>query len=241
MSQITFADGTKASVNTNTAFVTLIDAPNRVPMTCTSILSEARTSGSRANFLKKYMLQGTQNTNLKVNLELLKIPMEALDSDQNVANTPGYDDIDKYLNTVQYTQLPVLQLVSSCLSEANTPDMRELKEKELEYENAKERYESITNGVERVSYYEGWFPIFRPMKESSLFILFGISIVIITVSILFFLKLVGFSIEISLPVQFYVSMYSYLGHTLQYYSGYLIGGSVVGIICVLVAFDRGWI
>jgi hypothetical protein len=187
------------------------------------------------------MLQGTQNTNLKVNLELLKIPMEALDSDQNVANTPGYDDIDKYLNTVQYTQLPVLQLVSSCLSEANTPDMRELKEKELEYENAKERYESITNGVERVSYYEGWFPIFRPMKESSLFILFGISIVIITVSILFFLKLVGFSIEISLPVQFYVSMYSYLGHTLQYYSGYLIGGSVVGIICVLVAFVRGWI
>ena len=242
MSQITLADGTISSVNTNTNFVTVIDSPNVVPMTCTSILSAARTAGSRAKFLETYMLQGTQNTNLKVNLELLKGPLggATLDPTQDVTQATGYSAIDSYLTTIQDTQIPVLQLVSACLSEANTPDMMLLKQKEEEYEDAKARYEGITTDVQKVSYYEGWFPIFRPMKESSLFILYGVSITLILFSLLFLLQMSGIVVNISFPTQFFINIYNYFGHSLSYYEGYAIGGAVVGIIFALVAFLRGW-
>jgi hypothetical protein len=240
MSQITFADGTKASVNTNTHFTTGYGDPNQVPMTCTDILSHARVAGSRANFLKTYNLQGTQNTNMKVNLELLKVPMENI-AEQDVSSAPGYTAIDTYLSSVQNTQIPVLQLVNACLSEASSPDTQELKELEKEHDEAKARYEGITTDVERVSYYQGWFPMFRPMKEVSLFVLFGVSMFIMLVTILLILHTSGITIHISFPLQFFIDMYSYFGHTLGYFMSYLIGGLIVGLICVVFAFIRGWI
>jgi len=209
-------------------------------MTCTDILSHARVAGSRANFLKTYNLQGTQNTNLKVNLELLKVPMENI-ADQDVSSAPGYSAIDTYLSSVQNTQIPVLQLVSNCLSEANSPDTHELKVLEKEHDEAKARYEGITTDVERVSYYQGWFPMFRPMKEVSLFVLFGVSMFIMLVSILLLLHVSGIRVNISFPLQFFIDMYSYFGHTLGYFTSYFIGGLVVGFICILFAFARGWI
>jgi hypothetical protein len=240
MSQITFADGTKASVNTNTHFTTVYGDPNQVPMTCKDILSHARVAGSRANFLKTYNLQGTQNTNLKVNLELLKVPMENI-ADQPVASSPGYTAIETYLSSVQNTQIPVLQLVNACLSEATSPDTQELKVLEKEHDEAKARYEGITSDVERVSYYEGWFPMFRPMKEISLFVLFGVSMFIMLVSILLLLHVSGITIHITFPLQFFIDIYSYFGNTMTYFSSYLIGGLIVGFICVVFAFVRGWI
>jgi hypothetical protein len=240
MSQITFADGTKASVNTNTHFTTVYGDPNQVPMTCKDILSHARVGGSRANFLKTYNLQGTQNTNLKVNLELLKVPMENI-ADQPVASSPGYTAIETYLSSVQNTQIPVLQLVNACLSEATSPDTQELKVLEKEHDEAKARYEGITSDVERVSYYEGWFPMFRPMKEISLFVLFGVSMFIMLVSILLLLHVSGITIHITFPLQFFIDIYSYFGNTMTYFSSYLIGGLIVGFICVVFAFVRGWI
>ena len=240
MSQITFSDGTKASVNPNTHFTTVYGDPNQVPMTCTDILSHARVAGSRANFLKTFNLQGTQNTNLKVNLELLKVPMENI-ADQDVSSAPGYSDINTYLSSVQNTQIPVLQLVANCLSEANSPDTQELKVLEKEHDEAKARYDGITSDVERVSYYQGWFPMFRPMKEVSLFVLFGVSMFIMLVSILLLLHVSGIRVNISFPLQFFIDMYSYFGHTPSYYSSYLIGGLIVGFLCAAVAFTRGWI
>jgi hypothetical protein len=240
MSQITFADGTKASVNTNTHFTTVYGDPNQVPMTCRDILSHARVVGSRANFLKTYNLQGTQNTNLKVNLELLKVPMENI-ADQAVSSAPGYSAIDTYLSSVQNTQIPVLQLVNACLSEATSPDTQELKVLEKEHDEAKARYEGITSDVERVSYYEGWFPMFRPMKEISLFILFGFSLFILIVSILLILHVSGIRVNITFPLQFFIDMYSYFGNTPGYFTSFLVGGVMVGLLCIFIAFYRGWI
>ena len=243
MSQLTLADGTITSVNPATQFKTRIGETDVVPMTCSSILSFARTAGSRANFLRKYMLQGTQNTNLKVNLEILAAPLGSpyLVPTQDVSVAPGYSVINNYLTKVQDTQLPVLQLVSACLSEAAAPNMKELKVAEADYEEAKGRYEGITTDVERVSYYEGWFPMFRPMKESSIFILFGISVFILVISILMLLQVSGVNVNISFPVEFFISMYFLLGNTLQYFWGYMVGGLVVGIVCIIFAFMKGWI
>jgi len=243
MSQLTLADGTITSVNANTKFVTRIDTTGVVPMTCTSILSAAKTDGSRAQFLARYKLQGTQNTNLKVNLEILAAPLGSpyLVTSQDVSTALGYPGIDAYLKTVQDTQLPVIQLVSGCLSEAAAPNMKELKESEAEYEEAKGRYEGITTDAQRVSYYEGWFPIFRPMKESSLFILFGVSMFILVVSILMILHVVGVNVNISFPTEFFIGLFGYLGETLEYFWGYMVGGLIVGVICIIFAFMKGWI
>ena len=112
---------------------------------------------------------------------------------------------------------------------------------EKEHDEAKARYEGITSDVEHVSYYQGWFPMFRPMKEISLFVLFGVSMFIMLLSILLILHVSGIRVNISFPLQFFIDMYSYFGNTPGYFSSYLIGGLIVGLICVIFAFLRGWI
>jgi hypothetical protein len=83
--------------------------------------------------------------------------------------------------------------------------------------------------------------MFRPMKEISLFVLFGVSMFIMLVSILLLLHVSGITIHITFPLQFFIDIYSYFGNTMTYFSSYLIGGLIVGFICVVFAFVRGWI
>jgi|LauGreDrversion4_2_1035121.scaffolds.fasta_scaffold54787_3 hypothetical protein len=205
-----------------------------VPLTCEEILRDAKTK-TTTNFLATYKLPALQ-TNLQTFRDSLK------EINPNSATTSSdYSDIEKYLQSVEGTQLPVLKLVSSCLSEADSPDTHELKELENKYEESKARYEGITSERDRVSYYEGWFPIFRPMKELSIFILFGISMLIMVISILLILHVSGINIQITLPTAFLSFWANYLGTMTVIYSPYLIGGGVVGIIFVFIAFMRGWI
>jgi hypothetical protein len=205
-----------------------------VPLTCEEIMREAKTK-TTANFLATYKLPVLQ-TNIQTFRDSLK------EIDQNAITTSNdYSDIEKYLQSVEGTQLPVLKLVSSCLSEADSPDTDELKELEKKYEESKARYEGITSDRERVSYYEGWFPIFRPMKELSIFILFGISMFIMVVAILLILHVSGINIQITLPTAFLSFWANYLATMSRQYFPYIVGGGVVGIIFAFIAFMRGWI
>ena len=205
-----------------------------VPLTCEEILRDAKTKNT-ANFLATYKLPA-----LQTNLQTFRDSLKGIDGTLTTSSS-DYDDIEKYLQNVEGTQLPVLKLVSSCLSEADSPDTNELKELEKKYEESKARYEGITSDRERVSYYEGWFPIFRPMKELSIFILFGISMFIMVISILLILHVSGINIQITLPMAFLSFLANYLGTMTVIYSPYLIGGAVVGIIFAFIAFMRGWI
>lgn len=205
-----------------------------VPLTCESILREAK-SKSTTNFLATYKL-----LNIQTNLQTLRDSLKGVTGNPTITS-PDYADIDKYLQSVEGTQLPVLELVSSCLSEADSPDTHELNHLEKKYEESKARYEGITSDRERVSYYEGWFPIFRPMKELSIFILFGISMLIMVISILLILHVSGINIQITLPMAFLSFWANYLATMTRVYFPYLVGGGVVGVIFVVIAFMRGWI
>ena len=205
-----------------------------VPLTCESILREAKSKPTN-NFLATYKIPDMQ-TNLQTFRDSLKGIGETFTS-----SIPDYYEIEKYLQSVEGTQLPVLKLVSSCLSESDSPDTHELKYLEKKFEESKARYEGITTDRDRVSYYEGWFPIFRPMKELSIFILFGISMFIMVISILLILHLSGINIQITLPMAFLSFWANYLASMTQVYFPYLVGGGVVGIIFTVIAFMRGWI
>ena len=205
-----------------------------VPLTCEEILRDAKTKNT-ANFLATYKLPA-----LQTNLQTFRDSLKGIGGTLTTSSS-DYDDIEKYLQNVEGTQLPVLKLVSSCLSEADSPDTNEVKELEKKYEESKARYEGITSDRERVSYYEGWFPIFRPMKELSIFILFGISMLIMVIAILLILHVSGINIQITLPMAFLSFWANYLGTMTVIYSPYLIGGAVVGIIFAFIAFMRGWI
>ena len=206
-----------------------------VPLTCESILRDAKTK-TTTNFLETYKLP-----NLQTNLQTFRDSLKGVTGNPTIDSLPDYSDIEKYLQSVEGTQLPVLKLVSSCLSEADSPDTHELKKLENKYEESKARYEGITTDRERVSYYEGWFPIFRPMKQLSIFILFGISMFIMIISILLVLHVSGINIQITLPMAFLSFWANYLGTMSRIYFPYLVGGGVVGVIFAVIAFMRGWI
>jgi len=206
-----------------------------VPLTCDSILREAK-SKTTTNFLATYKLPA-----LQTNLQTFRDSLKSITGNPVINTLPDYSDIMNYLQSVEGTQKPVLKLVLSCLSEADSPDTQEIKELEKEYEESKARYEGITTERERVSYYEGWFPIFRPMKQLSIFILFGFSMFIIIIAILLILHVSGINIQITLPMAFLSFWANYIGNMSRLYFPYLVGGGVVGIIFVVIAFMRGWI
>lgn len=189
---------------------------NSVPATCSTILGAARRSGTKDLFLSTYKLNEMKN-----NLDNFrnKLLAPGVDQFKTVDSSPGYQDIDTYLTTIERTQLPVQRLVSQCLSEELEVDVAS---KQEEMEESKSRYESIKAPEQSVSYYEGWFPLFRPMKESSLFTLFGISLGCLLVSILLFLRMRGVEIKILMPETF--------GIAIAPYTTYLYSATGIGVL-----------
>lgn len=101
--------------------------------------------------------------------------------------------------------------------------LTELNQKKKDLDEAKTRYEAIKDPEQKVGYYEGWFPIFRPMRESSLFGVFGAGLFLLLISIFMFLNMNGVSVSVELPVAggFELPDFSMAGP-------WAIGGLVVG-------------
>jgi hypothetical protein len=102
-----------------------------------------------------------------------------------------------YLNDLNI-QVQQLAYVANCISEqTNATDSLYSNTKQLAV--SKDRYEQLKSPETRVSYYEGTFPIYRPIHQSTLFVLFGVSIFLMLLSILFFLRTQGVEIQIIMP------------------------------------------
>lgn len=102
-----------------------------------------------------------------------------------------------YLNDLNI-QVQQLTYVANCISEqTNATDSLYSNTKQLAV--SKDRYEQLKSPETRVSYYEGTFPIYRPIHQSTLFVLFGVSIFLMLLSILFFLRTQGVEIQIIMP------------------------------------------
>jgi hypothetical protein len=94
----------------------------------------------------------------------------------------------------------VLQLgyITNCITEK--PDLTDtlfLAEKQRDL--SKDRYDHLHSSEEKVSYYEGTFPIYRPVKENTLFILFAAALFFILLALFIFLRTQGVEVNVILP------------------------------------------
>lgn len=188
-----------------------------VPNTCSTILSTARRSGVKPSFLTTYKLD-----EMKVNLQDLKTKLSApnVDQLQNIESKSGYFDINSYITTIETSQLPIQRLVNQCMKEEMEIDVDS---KKAQVEESKARYESIKTPERRVSYYDGWFPLFRPMSESAIFGIFGAGLTLLLLSILIFLRMQGIQLKLELPELFLA------GYDLSAYTGYIYGAASLGV------------
>jgi hypothetical protein len=224
-----------ATLTTDLQFETSSGTPNSVPITCPAIMDRAQKLGSKQSFLNTFKIGGTPTNDIKLNLTTFKASLAQANQTQQITDTE-YAAMNTYLSTLENSQLPVIALVSGCLAEIDNPNTQSLIDSEKEYEESKSRYESITSESGKVSYYQGWFPIFRPMKQASLFILFGVSLFILIFSILLLLRLTGIEINIIFPTIMISSAYA----NYDTYKPYLLGGGGLGILIVIVGVYLGW-
>ena len=193
-----------------------------VPTNCSMIVSNAKADTTASVFLDRYKIGST--TSLTQKLTGLKAALP-IDTSKEITANSGLTGVNEYLTKTSNTTLPVIQHVSNCLRESLQIDTTKIKEAQDILDESKSRLASITNPERNVSYYEGWFPIIRPMSESALFGLFGSAILLLLLSIMILLRLTGVVIDIKIPE--IIIPYFTLPPNARYY---IYGGIAVGIV-----------
>jgi hypothetical protein len=226
--------GLKTTTNTDVPAITIMtDAPfiitdsGAVPQTCSTIKAAASSAATSAAFLTSFALAGNQN--IKGKLNVLKNGLALADQGQQISgkagfdtNVPGATNVADFVSSITTTYLPIIKLADTCLQESLQVDTSALTQAQTNVEESKSRLDSITNPERNVSYYEGWFPMVRPMSETALFGLFAAAIFMLLLSILVFLRLSGVQIDVQIP-----EMAFSLPPNAPYY---MYGGVVAGII-----------
>ena len=220
-----------AAVATNPFIVTddpfILTGQGAVSQTCSTIKSAASSAATSAAFLENYKLSGANE--LKNKLTSLKANLDLADQGQLLTGKAGFDtvvagstNINDFVSSLSTTYLPIIKLASTCLQESLQGDTSALTQAQTALDESKSRLESITNPERNVSYYEGWFPMVRPMTEPALFGLFAAAIFMLLLSILVFLRLSGVQIDIQIP-----ELAFSLPPNASYY---MYGGVVAGIV-----------
>jgi hypothetical protein len=73
-------------------------------------------------------------------------------------------------------------------------------ERKKDVDVSKHRAEMTRNPELTRSYYDGWFPIQRPLKHYTIPVLIGISLFLMTLSFLYFMSLIGIDTRLSVRV-----------------------------------------
>jgi hypothetical protein len=212
------ADPSNPSIVTDAPFI--ISGAGAVAQTCSAIKSAASSTATSDAFLATYALSGL--TSIKNKLSSLKTNLGNFKQDITISDKTGFTDVNSFITSLSTTYVPVINLVNTCLQESLQVDTVSLTKAQKTLEESKARLESITNPEQNVSYYEGWFPIVRPMTEAALFGLFAAAIFMLLLSILVFLRLSGVQIDIQIP-----EMAFSLPPNASYY---MYGGVAAGII-----------
>jgi hypothetical protein len=195
--------------------------------TCSNVQALSKQSASASSFLTNYKLSSdSSDSNMLKRLQEFRASLEKVPAEQRanmqITTEVGVKD---YLNTVQ-SNVTYLRFVDECLKSSNNYDG--LQEQRDKTEESKLRYESLKTPEERVSYYEGWFPLFRPISETGLFALFGIALLALFYSAALFLRMGGISLDITLPGVVAGDSYGF-----SFLEGY--GPIVVGFVLGLIA------
>lgn len=224
----------------------LITGKNTIPKLYTNNPSaQALDSSSLVNipdtgnaFLTKYNINSTTTTPsvLKTLQDFSKDISENVDSNAKINNTEGDLTIRSKLNQINTTYIPILRTISAILREKNLPDPKVLQEAKEKRNESKRRLEVLENPEQHVSYYEGWFPIIRPLQESSLFILFGISLFTLFFSTALLLRMNGVQVDIQFPTSLTgESIFTEISGT----TGAILGTGLGLLIGMIVYYYRG--
>jgi hypothetical protein len=193
-----------------------------VPTDCVTIIENAKADTTASVFLDRYKIGSTTSLTQKLNDLKNALP---IDNSKEITNNAALIAVTDYLKKLTTTHIPVIQHVTNCLRESLQIDNTKIKEAQAMLDEAKSRLASITNPEENVSYYEGWFPLVRPMSESALFGLFGAAILLLLLSIMISLRLTGVEIDIKIPE--IMIPYFTLPPNASYY---IYGGIAVGLL-----------
>lgn len=180
--------GTRINIDTTTR-LTIPEGS----FSCKDILSSLN-SKDPSSFLNKYSITSLQN-----NLNLISGKVSASNID-GAARTPSLEDVSSYLDGVTNTDIPYVEYMCNCIEDQEKRvDLEEYTSTKESLQESKERLEFIKNPENYVSPYEGWFPLQRPMKDASLFVLFGIGLFVLLCSVALFLRTQGVQISITVP------------------------------------------
>ena len=203
--------------------------------TCADIVSQAKTLDINT-FLGNYAIkdkEGATDVSLNDQLKTFLRALSPADTKQPITDKTGYLEINRFLAGLESTHIPVIRLVDNCLKESLQIDMTDYNAAKALKEESKSRLDSIRTPEQHISYYEGWFPIIRPMTETSLFILFGAALFLLLASITVFLTMTGVSVQIQIPELLLPQILSYLPPGTSYY---LYAGLFFGIVGTYIAF-----
>lgn len=203
--------------------------------TCVDIRGLLQKSTSVNAFLNNYMLSSeNSDANLLLRLQEFKRNLENKVAQENRATTGIIRDesndtvtVNEYLNTLE-SDTRYLRFVNECLKTYS--DKNELNTQKEITEESKIRYESLQTPEERVSYYEGIFPLTRSISETSLFVMFGLALLFLFYAAAVFLRMSGINFDISFPA---IVMGSSAGYSFLEGYGPLAVGFVLGIITAI--------
>jgi hypothetical protein len=192
---------------------------------CAAVLSGANSTNADA-FLGRYNITAFQTalSNAASILSDAKIS-----SDEDTSSVSNSIALTRYISSLTNTSIPTLQFMKNCIEEAKgTPDLKSYQDAKVKLDASKERLELLNNPENHVSYYEGWFPMTRPFRESSLFILFGSGLLLLLVAIVLFMKKQGVDINIQTSPEYEAAVNSIFSIVKSYTflivaAGFLIG------------------
>jgi len=215
------------SINT-----TVIANPTKVPITCPAIVAAVKAN-TPSTFLQLYAIP-TIITNLQ---SLHKALTTGVDENQTITDGNNLASIQSYLTKIDTIQVPILKLVKACTGETSQPVSNDAYAAAKErLSTSMERLEFIQNPEQYVSYYEGWFPIFRPMVRTALFGLFGVSLFLLLLSIILFLRMNGIELKLVFPESADVTQAS-IPSTYTYAAGAAIA---IGLLVGYYGNKNGW-
>jgi hypothetical protein len=239
LSPISGSTNVNPSLTTTPPFTpSTADSFTAAKTSCSDIVSQAKSEDINT-FLENYALK--DGTSIKGRLTSFKTELSLAATTQDIRSKLGYSTsginvgVDEFMNSLETTHMPVIRLVDNCLRENLEADMTDYNTAKATADESKTRLESILTPEQHTSYYDGWFPIIRPMTEISLFFVFGVALFMFIVSIMIFLSMTGVSLQIHIPEGDFV--YRVFGYSLPPgITYYLYGGLFTGLVGTYIAF-----
>jgi len=194
MSTVTYAGSLATPPFSQITLVNLADPPTQ-PTSCADVTTPANLANSVA------ILKSTYFKDIIPSSHLLNF-QTALQTADTPTNT-GFevtltDVLNEHLDILK-SRISIQEYVANCVNDYYKFNSEDYEAQVKATDESKSRLDAITTPEQHVSYYDGWFPLFRPIKESALFGLFAVSIFMLLLSVLIFLRMRGIEINIIMP------------------------------------------